>query len=73
MPAPTTEQVEKLKEVAGIPKNCASPEHLALTAFLYLYLTICQKRGYVVCKGALPPLPGEVGEAGKCVCLLLSL
>lgn len=46
VPAPTTEQVEKLKEVAGIPKNCASPEHLALTAFLYLYLTICQKRGW---------------------------
>ncbi|XP_023981477.1 mevalonate kinase-like isoform X2 [Physeter macrocephalus] len=39
----TPEQVEKLKEVAGFPKDCADHEHLAVLSFLYLYLSICQK------------------------------
>ncbi|XP_021112961.1 mevalonate kinase isoform X3 [Heterocephalus glaber] len=44
IPAPTAEQVEKLKEVAGVPQNRAVPEHLAVLAFLYLYLAICRKQ-----------------------------
>nr|XP_023416581.1 mevalonate kinase [Cavia porcellus] len=78
VPAPTTEQVEKLKEVAGIPKNCASPEHLALTAFLYLYLTICQKRGALLSLditvwSELPPGAGLGSSAAYSVCLAAAL
>lgn len=42
--APTPEQVEKLKEVAGFPEDGASPERLAVLAFLYLYLSIGRKQ-----------------------------
>lgn len=42
--APTAEQVEKLKEVAGITQDGAKPEGLAVLAFLYLYLSICRKQ-----------------------------
>ncbi|PNJ82843.1 MVK isoform 8 [Pongo abelii] len=41
---PTPEQVEKLKDVAGLPDDCAVTERLAVLAFLYLYLSICQKQ-----------------------------
>ncbi|XP_058995898.1 mevalonate kinase isoform X2 [Mustela lutreola] len=41
---PTAEQVEKLKEVAGITQDGAKPEGLAVLAFLYLYLSICRKQ-----------------------------
>ncbi|KAI2567885.1 mevalonate kinase isoform X2 [Homo sapiens] len=41
---PTSEQVEKLKEVAGLPDDCAVTERLAVLAFLYLYLSICRKQ-----------------------------
>ncbi|XP_054519478.2 mevalonate kinase isoform X8 [Pan troglodytes] len=41
---PTSEQVEKLKEVAGLPDDCAVTERLAVQAFLYLYLSICRKQ-----------------------------
>uniref|UniRef100_A0AAA9TN18 mevalonate kinase n=2 Tax=Bos TaxID=9903 RepID=A0AAA9TN18_BOVIN len=40
----TAKHVEKLKEVAGFPKDCVDPEHLAVLAFLYLYLSICQSQ-----------------------------
>ncbi|XP_070242093.1 mevalonate kinase isoform X2 [Bos mutus] len=40
----TAKHVEKLKEVAGFPKDCVDPEHLAMLAFLYLYLSICQSQ-----------------------------
>ncbi|XP_007448285.1 PREDICTED: mevalonate kinase isoform X2 [Lipotes vexillifer] len=40
----TPEQVEKLKEVAGFPEDCADHEHLAVLSFLYLYLSICQSQ-----------------------------
>lgn len=43
----TAKHVEKLKEVAGFPKDCVDPEHLAVLAFLYLYLSICQSQRYV--------------------------
>ncbi|XP_009246504.2 mevalonate kinase isoform X13 [Pongo abelii] len=41
---PTPEQVEKLKDVAGLPDDCAVTERLAVLAFLYLYLSICRKQ-----------------------------
>ncbi|XP_011791528.1 PREDICTED: mevalonate kinase isoform X3 [Colobus angolensis palliatus] len=41
---PTPELVEKLKEVAGLPDDCAVTESLAVLAFLYLYLSICRKQ-----------------------------
>ncbi|XP_033289137.2 mevalonate kinase-like [Orcinus orca] len=44
MTALTPEQVEKLKEMAGFPKDCADHEHLAVLSFLYLYLSICQSQ-----------------------------
>nr|KAF6403759.1 mevalonate kinase [Molossus molossus] len=40
----TPEKVEKLKEVAGFPEDCGNHEHLAVLAFLYLYLSICRKQ-----------------------------
>uniref|UniRef100_A0A8C9BAG7 mevalonate kinase n=1 Tax=Phocoena sinus TaxID=42100 RepID=A0A8C9BAG7_PHOSS len=40
----TPEQMEKLKEVAGFPEDCADHEHLAVLSFLYLYLSICQSQ-----------------------------
>ncbi|XP_045315711.1 mevalonate kinase isoform X1 [Leopardus geoffroyi] len=42
--APTAELVEKLKEVAAFPKDCADPQRAAVLAFLYLYLCICRKQ-----------------------------
>ncbi|XP_012586509.1 PREDICTED: mevalonate kinase isoform X1 [Condylura cristata] len=41
---PTPEQMEKLKEVAGLTKDCANHELLAVLAFVYLYLSICRKQ-----------------------------
>ncbi|KAM6156238.1 mevalonate kinase isoform 2-T2 [Rhynchocyon petersi] len=41
---PTPEQVERLREMAGFPADCAVNECLAVLAFLYLYLCICQKQ-----------------------------
>lgn len=43
-PAPTPEQLEKLKKVADLPGDCVGTEGLAVLAFLYLYLTICRKQ-----------------------------
>lgn len=48
----TEEQVEKLKEVAGFPEDCANHERLAVLAFLYLYLSICRKQRCVCGLGA---------------------
>uniref|UniRef100_A0A8D1BW81 Mevalonate kinase n=1 Tax=Sus scrofa TaxID=9823 RepID=A0A8D1BW81_PIG len=39
-----TEQVEKLKEVAGFSKDSTNHDCLAVPAFLYLYLTICRSQ-----------------------------
>uniref|UniRef100_A0A8D2AUV1 Mevalonate kinase n=1 Tax=Sciurus vulgaris TaxID=55149 RepID=A0A8D2AUV1_SCIVU len=44
VPAPVPEQVEKLKEVAGLAEDCAAAERLAVLAFLYLYLAICGRQ-----------------------------
>ncbi|KAM6165387.1 mevalonate kinase [Erethizon dorsatum] len=78
VPAPTTEQVEKLKEVAGIPKNCTSPEHLAVLAFLYLYLAICRKQRSLLSLditvwSELPPGAGLGSSAAYSVCLAAAL
>ncbi|XP_027271804.1 mevalonate kinase isoform X6 [Cricetulus griseus] len=43
-PAPTPEQLEKLKKVAGLPEDGVGTEGLAVLAFLYLYLAICRKQ-----------------------------
>lgn len=40
----TPENVEKLKEVAGFPEDCAKHGHMAVLLFLYLYLSICRKQ-----------------------------
>lgn len=42
-----TEKVEKLKEVAGLTEDCTDREHLAVLAFLYLFLSICRKQRWV--------------------------
>lgn len=44
VPAPTLEQLEKLKKTASLPRDCVGNEGLALLAFLYLYLGICRKQ-----------------------------
>lgn len=44
VPAPTPEQLEKLKKSAGLPEDYVGNEGLAVLAFLYLYLAICQKQ-----------------------------
>ncbi|KAG8521251.1 Mevalonate kinase [Galemys pyrenaicus] len=41
---PTPEQVEKLKEVAGLTEDCTNHERLAVLAFIYLYLSIFRKQ-----------------------------
>ncbi|XP_037366879.1 mevalonate kinase [Talpa occidentalis] len=41
---PTPEQMEKLKEVAGLTEDCPNHECLAVLAFIYLYLSICRKQ-----------------------------
>lgn len=78
VPAPTTEQVEKLKEVAGIPQNRAVPEHLAVLAFLYLYLAICRKQRAlpsldITVWSELPPGAGLGSSAAYSVCLAAAL
>lgn len=44
VPAPTLEQLEKLKKMAGLPRDSAGNEGVALLTFLYLYLGICRKQ-----------------------------
>lgn len=58
VPAPTLEQLEKLKKVAGLPRDCVGNEGLSLLAFLYLYLAICRKQRCV--HGLWESTPREV-------------
>lgn len=44
VPTPTLEQLEKLKKMADLPRDCVGNEGLSLLAFLYLYLAICRKQ-----------------------------
>ncbi|CAK7314489.1 Mevalonate kinase [Vulpes lagopus] len=76
--APTSEQVEKLKEVAGFPKDGANPECLAVLAFLYLYLSICRKQRTlpsldITVWSELPTGAGLGSSAAYSVCLAAAL
>lgn len=54
--APPAELAEKLKEVVGLPEDCADPERAAVLTFLYLYLCICRKQRCVRGRGRGPAL-----------------
>ncbi|XP_035113421.1 mevalonate kinase isoform X2 [Callithrix jacchus] len=76
--APTPEQVEKLKEVAGLPDDCAVTKRLAVLTFLYLYLSIFRKQRTlpsldVVVWSELPPGAGLGSSAAYSVCLAAAL
>ncbi|XP_022406476.1 mevalonate kinase isoform X2 [Delphinapterus leucas] len=74
----TPEQMEKLKEVAGFPEDCADHEHLAVLSFLYLYLSICQSQRAlpsldVAVWSELPTGAGLGSSAAYSVCLAAAL
>ncbi|KAM8918097.1 mevalonate kinase isoform 1-T1 [Lycaon pictus] len=76
--APTSEQVEKLKEVAGFPNDGTDPECLAVLAFLYLYLSICRKQRTlpsldITVWSELPTGAGLGSSAAYSVCLAAAL
>ncbi|XP_064128405.1 mevalonate kinase isoform X2 [Loxodonta africana] len=76
--APIPEQVEKLKEVADFPEDCAINERLAVLAFLYLYLSICRKQRTlpsldIMVWSELPTGAGLGSSAAYSVCLAAAL
>ncbi|XP_006870501.1 PREDICTED: mevalonate kinase [Chrysochloris asiatica] len=76
--APSPEQVEKLKEVAGFSEDCPLNECMALLAFLYLYLSICRKQRTlpsldIVVWSELPTGAGLGSSAAFSVCLAAAL
>ncbi|XP_006171278.1 mevalonate kinase isoform X2 [Tupaia chinensis] len=76
--APTLEQLEKLKEATGLPKDCAVTGHLAVLAFFYLYLSICRKQRPlpsldIVVWSELPTGAGLGSSAAYSVCLAAAL
>lgn len=73
-----SEKVEKLKEVAGLPEDCADRERLAVLAFLFLYLSICRKQSAlpsldIAVWSELPTGAGLGSSAAYSVCLAAAL
>ncbi|XP_076778591.1 mevalonate kinase [Arvicanthis niloticus] len=78
VPAPTLEQLEKLKKMVDLPRDCVGNEGLALLAFLYLYLAICKKQRTfpsldILVWSELPPGAGLGSSAAYSVCLAAAL
>lgn len=78
VPAPTLEQLEQLKKMAGLPRDSAGNEGVALLAFLYLYLGICRKQRTlpsldIVVWSELPPGAGLGSSAAYSVCVAAAL
>ncbi|KAF0879743.1 KIME kinase, partial [Crocuta crocuta] len=76
--APPAELAEKLKEVVGLPEDCADPERAAVLTFLYLYLCICQKQRAlpsldITVWSELPPGAGLGSSAAYSVCMAAAL
>ncbi|XP_069850784.1 mevalonate kinase-like isoform X3 [Dipodomys merriami] len=76
--APSPEQMEKLKEAAGVPEDHSTTELLALLAFLYLYLAICRKQRVlpsldIVVWSELPTGAGLGSSAAYSVCMAAAL
>ncbi|XP_064024492.1 mevalonate kinase [Pogoniulus pusillus] len=76
--SPSVEQLETLKEFAGIAARASSPESLATLAFLYMYLAISAKYGDVpnldiLVWSQLPTGAGLGSSAAYAVCLAAAL
>uniref|UniRef100_A0A673V603 mevalonate kinase n=1 Tax=Suricata suricatta TaxID=37032 RepID=A0A673V603_SURSU len=76
--APAAELAERLKEVAGLPEDCADPERAAVLAFLYLYLCICRKQRAlpsldITVWSELPAGAGLGSSASYSVCMAAAL
>ncbi|XP_068019413.1 mevalonate kinase [Melanerpes formicivorus] len=75
---PSAEQLETLREFAGIAARASAPESLATLAFLYMYLAISAKHGDVpnldlVVWSQLPTGAGLGSSAAYAVCLAAAL
>ncbi|XP_054851756.1 mevalonate kinase isoform X2 [Eublepharis macularius] len=71
---PSPEQIEKLKEFAGFTNRAAATQSLATLAFLYLYLSIASKCGFmpsvdILVWSELPTGAGLGSSAAYSVCL----
>ncbi|XP_054248672.1 mevalonate kinase [Indicator indicator] len=76
--SPSIEQLETLREFAGIAARTSAPENLATLAFLYMYLAISAKHGDVpnldiVVWSQLPTGAGLGSSAAYAVCLAAAL
>ncbi|XP_018416045.1 PREDICTED: mevalonate kinase [Nanorana parkeri] len=70
------EQLDLLKQFAGFPDGSKDTEHLAVLAFLHLYLSICGrdlKALNIVVWSQLPPGAGLGSSAAYSVCLAAAL
>ncbi|XP_077156929.1 mevalonate kinase isoform X2 [Paroedura picta] len=71
---PSPEQIEKLKEFASLTNTAAATQSLATLAFLYLYLSIASKCGFmpsvdILVWSELPTGAGLGSSAAYSVCL----